>query len=957
MFCFSWNRSASLLLCLAMPWMVWATAPGTAVVQAGVLLTGTPALPKVPAEESGEPPLRITVEIWGEDELRIFPDHVEWVHGANLYPFRVMLNDVEWFPKRARTFESNAERPFLPESLRLEKADVRVGEARDAVSWRARPDHLEIQFKDGPEGRAPYVITLRDVPSFGELKANPAARKQIAGAVAKSARRPLPNQENAKTTDNPEAAAHEWRHSRLALAFDKHGRKGEPWSASARDYLELVARRPGESLEALLAAGQAAIDAGCDDPLVCCQHGKNLLQANQAAKAEPLLLHANLAFEKSEYPKRCARDAPALLAAVYRRHPDKDKRELAPGLLERAIQETAQAASETFAVGQQRAWLAELEEELGDEPQHLLAGCRSRLAQALVKSPKADPWLQHLLVAGALTGPGHPPLRLHVLCSPPTKETGPLTPRLLSAREHLIEAWRLHPEFPEAAVRLIALTNDIGGAAGEAPRFWFDEAVAVQFDLQEAYQCFLETLRQENGGTHEQMLAFGMECAATKRFDTEVPGVLLRSARLVARDIGTVLPTLAQHRADQEVLTVMQGYERNAEPDSARLKRVRTEHLILCWQMDLIAELRRRLEELRGAPDPEVLKASRMTVQRLQGDIKAPAIDAPEIRPLKTLVAFAGVRAMSLSPDNRTLVTNSGTDAPLSLWDLVSSDEQWIPQPTGDLISELSFSADGKRLLGMQSNTAHPPQEALPGPGVPPARASGTVLMWDMKDHECRELWPVDRYSIYSMAWHPDQRLLVVGMYGGTAVVVDADSGRHLAITDSRGPTVMGLGISPDGKELVAGYNDGAICWYKLPAADELLKADKPLMLEKRDEAKQHEKFVDRLQYSSNGKFLVSGGRLPPVCVWEARTRKPLRRLDGRRPTVSPDGKHVLVTGGQGVKRANVLWNIETGKPIVRLITSTALLDQEGLFSTDGDFVITAGMESYIHVWHVAPFK
>jgi hypothetical protein len=947
------RSSATFLFWLATQFMIQAT-PGPAA-HAGTLLTGRPTLSKVAAEDSAEPPLRITVEIWGEDELRVFPDRVEWVHGSNLYPFRVMLNDVEWFPKRARTLESTADQPFLPESLRLEWADVRVNEARDAVSWRVRPDHLEIQFKDAPEGRAPYVISLRQIPAFGEFKANPAARKQIAAAVARSARRPLPNQETAPA-DHSEAA-HEWRRSRLAVAFDKHGRKAEPWSNDARDYLELAARRPGEPREALLAAGQAVIDAGCDDPLVCCQHGKNLLQGDQAAKAEPLLLHAVLVFEKSEYPKRCTRDAPALLAEVYRRHPDADKRDLAPGLIERAIQETAQAACETFAAGQQRLWLAELEEELGDEPPHLLAGCRARVAQALAKSPGADPWLQHMLVAGALTGPGHPPLRLHVLCSPPTKETGALTPRLLSAREHLIEAWRLHPEFPEAAVQLITLSNDVGGAAGEATRFWFDEAVAVQFDLQEAYQYFLETLRPENGGTHEQMLAFGLECAATKRFDTEVPGVLLRAARLVARDVGTVLPTLAQHKADHNLLAVMQGYERNAEPDPARLKRVRTEHVILCWQMDLIAELRRRLQELRGAPDAEVLKASRITVQRLQADVKAPAIEAPEIRPLKSLVAFAGVRALSLAPDNKTLVTNSGTDAPLSMWDLVTSDERWMPQPNGDLINELLFSADGKRLLGRQSNTAHPPQEALSGPGVPPPRASGTVLMWDMQDQECRELWPIDRYSIYSMVWHPDQRLFVVGMYGGTAVVADAGSGRHLAITDSRGPTVMGVGISPDGKQLVAGYDDGVIRWYRLPAADDLLKADKPLMLDKLDEAKQHEKFVDCLQFSTDGKFLVTGGRLPPVCVWEAEARKPLRRLEGRAPTVSPDGKHVLVTGGQGIKRANVLWNIETGKPVVRLVTSTALLDQQAAFSTDGDFVITAGMESYIHVWHVAPFK
>jgi len=922
------------------------------------LLTGKPTLPKVAADDAAKPLLRIAVAIRGTDELRIFPDRVEWVHGAGLHPFQIMLNKLEWYPKRTPTLKRGSNQAIVPKALKLETADVSVESARDAVSWQVRSDHFSIQFRaDQLDNDAETVVGLLNGPAFPEAKPNAAALKQVTDKVGTDGGRPLPADQKPAADQDLASLSLEWRRSRLALAYDQYGRKDARWNEAAHDYLELIARGPAEPSGTLLEAGQAVIKAGCDDPLVCCQHAERLLQEEQPAVAEQLLLHAVLAFEKSKYPKRCTRQAPALLAQIYKAHADVAKRKMAPGLLERAIVETVQAAGEPFVAGQQRAWLAELEDELGDDPRRMFAGCRSKVALALSKSRTADAWLAHVLMAESLIGPGQTPLQLDVLSAPPSG-AGPFTPRLKQARDHLLEAWNLHRDFPEAAVKLITLTAEIGGAAGEKPRFWFDEAVAVKFDLQEAYERYFDTLRPSGGGTHEQMLQFAVECAATKRFDTDVPRMLLRAGRLVARDVGTIIPMLAQHKADQVFLDVMQEYERRAEADPVELKRVRSEHLVLCWQVNMFPEFRQLQQKLQGPPDAEVLKSARVSLQLLEGDGKASAIDAPEIRPQKSLVAFGGVVAIALSPDNRTLVTNSGTDWPMSIWDINKNGERHIPQPNGDQCTKFLFSADGKRLMGLQANTAHVPQAALAAPGVPSPQGSGTVLMWNMRDETFRALWPVDSYSIYSIAWHSDQRLIVVGMYGGFVVVCDADTGRHLALTDGRGPTAIEVAVSPDGKQLVVGYYDGVVRWYKLPSTDDLLNAAKPYTLEKLDEAKQHADSVDRVQFSSDGKFLITGAGLPPVCVWDAATRSPLRRLDGRSPTISPDGKYVMTNGGaMGYKRANVLWNIETGKPRVRLVAGTALLAQQSLFTTDGDFVITAGMESYISVWNVAPYK
>ncbi len=522
----SWSHSTRVCRFLIVLLATSLVAPGSvARGEPATLLTGVPTLPAVPGEDAADAPLRITVQVSGEDALRVFSDRLEWVHGSGLVPFQVVVNRFLWYPKRSMVLESIDGQSPLPEALNLETAEVRCDEGQAALPWTARKDHLEIHFSNDTGRFTKFVVSLRNGPEFPAVKQDPGALKKIVDSLAKSPR-PIPAGERRSLQSDADSLAHEWRRSRLALAFDKQGKKDVAWTAAARDYLERVARVPAEPLDTLIAAGQAVIDAGCDDPLVCCEQGRLLLEKKQSGASESLLLHAVLAFEHSEYPRRCSRSAPALLAVAYRGQADGGKRGQVPGLIQRAILETAQATCESFAPGHQRAWFAELLNEIGDDPRNMLFGCRSRIAKAISNAPTADGWLTHMLVAAALTGPGAPRLQLDVLSAPPSDEAGELAPRLRLAREHLIEAWRLHPDFPEAATRLITLVWDLGNTVSETPRFWFDEAVAAQLDQLEAYERLLDTVRPEYGGEDDEMIVFGAECGATNRIDTGVPRMM-----------------------------------------------------------------------------------------------------------------------------------------------------------------------------------------------------------------------------------------------------------------------------------------------------------------------------------------------------------------------------------------------------------------------------------------------
>ena len=65
----------------------------------------------------------------------------------------------------------------------------------------------------------------------------------------------------------------------------------------------------------------------------------------------------------------------------------------------------------------------------------------------------------------------------------------------------------------------------VAGVEGETPRFWFDQAVAAQLDAPGAHRTLRWAIRPRWGGSHEEMLRFGLECLNTRRFDTSVPDV------------------------------------------------------------------------------------------------------------------------------------------------------------------------------------------------------------------------------------------------------------------------------------------------------------------------------------------------------------------------------------------------------------------------------------------------
>ncbi|MCK9196864.1 MAG: caspase family protein [Syntrophales bacterium] len=113
---------------------------------------------------------------------------------------------------------------------------------------------------------------------------------------------------------------------------------------------------------------------------------------------------------------------------------------------------------------------------------------------------------------------------------------------------------------------------------------------------------------------------------------------------------------------------------------------------------------------------------------------------------------------------------------------------------------------------------------------------------------------------------------------------------------------------------------------------------------------------IESLDYSRNGKLIISGGRTS-LKLWDAATGKEIRTFTGITDAIysvafSPDASLVL-TGCANHKAK--LWDVETGKAIKEFtgLTKDDLIDSVA-FSPDGRTALTGGSDKTIRLWDVA---
>ena len=339
-------------------------------------------------------------------------------------------------------------------------------------------------------------------------------------------KKPIPVGPSARTAKSWDSTYREFYRREIAEAYRKCGFHNPNWDAEAIKFLDDSLKlehssRHSDEIQALCTEGKTLVDAGCNDPMVLLEYGTILSDSGRKSDAASFLESSVEGFKKSSYHKCRARLAPLQLAEIrftYEHAKEGDNRPLCDLAFEWTIESLRDGS---YHAGEQRIAL----ENFCDTSTNDLTTFHNQWSDVLAQLEKkrpTDPYVDrvtrarcHDEMGWAARGGGYAYTVTH--------EGWKVFRRELGIADTLLkEAWKLHPELPEAPCEMIGIARS-QCAPGETPRMWFDRTVAAQMDFMNAYRELMFSMSKMWQNDMEGLYEFGIECAKTERYDTLVP--------------------------------------------------------------------------------------------------------------------------------------------------------------------------------------------------------------------------------------------------------------------------------------------------------------------------------------------------------------------------------------------------------------------------------------------------
>lgn len=387
-------------------------------------------------------------------------------------------------------------------------------------------------------GRAPL---LRAEDSAG-VRLSPATSEE----AEENASAPIPISPGARTQREVLRLQADWYQRRL-LAPLQAAAQGRPWAAAAQKLAEdsfavwigLDQDKTPEAWAALGARGDALIRSGRDDPLIhyLTAHSKYQEFRNRTKSFEEYRRVFDDLAQDSRYPKILSYLVGMNLSAWKSQRTEAFNRELIDLQRESIEEGSYSGADDALFVNSVFSQLNFLEQNL-DAEEKVVSG-----------STKLPEWARETILG-----------RIEIYRASRERGGEFFGEHMSSARAHLEAAWKLRPDQPYAAAEMITLLTDTEPAPNATLRLWFDRAVQAQFDFKKAYTDYTWAIRPGHGGSHEEMLAFGRACAATRRYDTDVPHHLITVLDSIGEELSKQREVFLMPGIAPEVLAMDKGY-------------------------------------------------------------------------------------------------------------------------------------------------------------------------------------------------------------------------------------------------------------------------------------------------------------------------------------------------------------------------------------------------------------
>jgi eukaryotic-like serine/threonine-protein kinase len=267
------------------------------------------------------------------------------------------------------------------------------------------------------------------------------------------------------------------------------------------------------------------------------------------------------------------------------------------------------------------------------------------------------------------------------------------------------------------------------------------------------------------------------------------------------------------------------------------------------------------------------------------------------------------VLSVAFSADGKRIASGS-QDGTVKVWDAHTGKAALTLKGHNGPVYSVAFSADGKRIASGSEDR--------------------TVKVWDARTGQKTFTLKGNGNGVTSVAFSADGKRILSA--SGTVKVWDAETGQEAFSLDINGSSVC---FSPDGKRIASGStNDRA-------------RVRNRTRLKKRTT----EDSVDPFDFFSNSPDVVIKP-VPAVQVWDARTGKPERTLEGHTGDVtsvafSADGKRIVSGSRDGTVK---VWEAQTGQETLTLKGHTDHVLSVS-FSADGKRIASGSEDKTLKVW------
>ena len=256
------------------------------------------------------------------------------------------------------------------------------------------------------------------------------------------------------------------------------------------------------------------------------------------------------------------------------------------------------------------------------------------------------------------------------------------------------------------------------------------------------------------------------------------------------------------------------------------------------------------------------------------------------------------VWSVAFSSNGRYLASASWGERSVRVWDATGGALlRTLPLPPDAMyLFHLGFSPDGTRIATAASST----------------RREAVVNVWEAATgREVFNSIREEKSEPFFVTFDPKGKYLVREGPDHTVQVRDADTGKFVGVLGRHDLQIWGMAFSPDGARLATASNDGKVriwVWGDSGHGTEQ-KPERALDV-------HADGYGDRVAFSTDGRYLATGGERSSIQIWDVTTGKVQHVLSAHTGDVfsvafSPDGRWLATAGEDTTVR---IWNTATWK-------------------------------------------